>query len=316
MPNTNTTNTKHNRSTQKNKVNIQVQTDTFTIPTATMGDEDKAAAYPASIQIVNNYRLEKYSGGKNLIDWITEYKSMADINKWSDDERVLRLHQFLSGTAKKWHQLNILDKEQSKRPDTLDKVFDEMKSLLSANHSDWQRDQMEDRKQQPNESVQDYYYDKRILCRNVEPKMDDSEVIKKVMDGMLSYIKADLEKDKPSTCDQLLEQANAIERGEKIRLSATKPAYELEKVTTMLANLSNKFDKINAPLATLEYPPVALGIPQIAQRPAIQLPASYGPIAPLTYAQVASTPIQPNIQQLQQVQPQQQQQPNYQQQYP
>lgn len=197
-------------------------------------------------------RLEPYSGGNELCEWIPQFKLMAKQNKWDDGDLVENLPYFLAGTALKWYNQDITG--AATKITDIDDIFERMKeSLLSPNYDDFQFEQMEQRTQKPNEYVQDYCYDKKQLCLGLKPKLEEKDIVKKIMDGMLPHIKAEIEKCRPTNTKELFIKAKAIERSNKILRSSIQSS-EMDKVTSMLAELKTEVKGITGPSANQQSP--------------------------------------------------------------
>lgn len=92
----------------------------------------------------SNVKLAKYSGNDNLIEWISDYRTIGDSLRWEDETRIAKLPNYPTGFAYKWYQVKIEDAE--KKPSKVDDVFDMMKKyFLSPNHDRYLRQKMEKR---------------------------------------------------------------------------------------------------------------------------------------------------------------------------
>ena len=134
---------------------------------------------------------------EDVVDWIRRYESVARYNGWNQQDQHDNLEMYLKGSAEKWY--NCLSPATTAWEDTTADVTvngvlrtvttrQDKSRLLEAfkkgNYEQFQEGKLRNRKQLPNESATEYYYDVVSLCKSLDPNMSDQAKVNYLMGGL------------------------------------------------------------------------------------------------------------------------------------
>lgn len=155
-------NYKEETTTPTNIQKTHTQTMDITVANASVSDRTPATPRFLEPSVFNPCN-------SNAVDFMKEYKRCAEINGWSEVYKIHYLASFLVGHAAIWFSQYKEDQEnKSKNWDSLCKDFITEYGGMQPYKSI--RTKLNYRRQQQNEDIKAYYYDKAALCQEVNPK--------------------------------------------------------------------------------------------------------------------------------------------------
>ena len=124
------------------------------------------------------------------VKWIDSINHFFDVVRLPGDKDELRLQDapaFLKQYAYRWWT------EHKSSIDTWQGFYHAFTDQFAEKNEYLLKQQLHQRKQQPNESVLKYYYDMIDLCRRCDPTMTDRQKIRRLMNGLrLSFTRRPL----------------------------------------------------------------------------------------------------------------------------
>lgn len=165
------------------------------------GVSQAGLAQRLQIQHTNIMMPPKFNGDSSeAITWLMDYKEIACINNWSDEDRLNHVRQSLVTTAKAWYRSLWFE---SKPEDwaTFEREF--KSAFLRNDSSDSLRARLRRLKQTRDMDVMTYYYKTMELCTMVDRRMSEKERIEQVIDNLLPEYRSIIRMKDPSTVLEL-----------------------------------------------------------------------------------------------------------------
>ncbi|XP_050530045.1 probable serine/threonine-protein kinase roco9 [Daktulosphaira vitifoliae] len=126
---------------------------------------------------------DKFSGAihESVDAFLTKYNRASDINNWSSDQKKSFLAIYLTDTALIFYENYERENPSVKWPDLENAMRIEFEPTAQ-NHM--LRIMLSKRKQLPDESIASFINDTEKLCKRVDPKMSQSELVHNIMKGL------------------------------------------------------------------------------------------------------------------------------------
>lgn len=160
-------------------------------------------------------RIEPFSGhrSKDVIKFLEDFEFLCLANKWStDSQKLSRFPLYLTDSARDWYIIYFV--QGSKK---IDKWNDAKQLLISGfTSSDYKynlREQIDKRIQLPNETVSSYAFAKKSLIMRYDPKMDETEVVRKIIKGVNPSIALFLYAANLKNWDEMIAKMKEVETG-------------------------------------------------------------------------------------------------------
>ena len=118
-------------------------------------------------------RIQNFCTNLDPETWMEKYEEVANFKRWTDEDKVSYLGCYLDGGAFSWYkeEMRIND-----RPSWTYLRFTFLDVFRKHEYTDGARDRMQNRKQEPDEDVINYYFEKLALCRKVDNNMPQREI--------------------------------------------------------------------------------------------------------------------------------------------
>lgn len=144
---------------------------------------------------------------EDVEDWIAHFERVASFNQWDDALKLRNVYYSLEDGALTWYE------NHEARLTTWTGFRQELQETFA---SPDRRDQalrlLESRIQKPNESVTVFSEDMARLFRRADPSMSEAKKLRYLMHGVKEQLFAGLVRNPPSTVQQFIKEATAIER--------------------------------------------------------------------------------------------------------
>lgn len=144
---------------------------------------------------------------EDVEDWLEQFERVATFNQWSATEKLRQVYYSLADGARTWYE------NREGRLDTWGDFCREIKeSFANADRRDHAQRVLDARFQKPNETVSMFAEDMARLFRRADPDMAESKKVRYLMHGVKEQLFAGLVRNPPSTVDEFVREATAIER--------------------------------------------------------------------------------------------------------
>lgn len=121
---------------------------------------------------------------EDVNDWLRLYERYAAAMLWSDTQKANNLVIALQDEARKWF-VTLLRETPSPQDDTWDTWQKALRRDFGGEHvQDWAYIQLQDRRQQPGETPQQYVSSILHLCNRANPSMPDTEKVRCLLRGL------------------------------------------------------------------------------------------------------------------------------------
>jgi hypothetical protein len=143
----------------------------------------------------------KFDGNSSeAIMWLLDFKEVATINKWSDEDRLNHVRQSLTSAAKAWYR-SMWFESKPEAWDTFEKEFKQ--AFLRNDASDSLRARLRRLKQTKDMDPMTYYFKTMELCAMVDRKMSERERIDQVIDNLLPEVRSSIRMKDPQNIIEL-----------------------------------------------------------------------------------------------------------------
>ena len=156
--------------------------------------------------------VETFNGTTPIRNWLRQFEALATANDWPRNTWHAKLPLFLRGPPASWFALQTQrtadagdDPYTTLREDLINE-FEDPDSFYEA---------MIQRRQEPDEGVQSYVYDKVYLCTTYDSAMPRHELIRHLKTGLQPELRRALIGRQFTSYEDLLKAAVAIERDER-----------------------------------------------------------------------------------------------------
>jgi hypothetical protein len=170
------------------------------------------------------------SPGEDVNAFLSKFNRIAAANAWDEETKIRLMPCFLTGTAGRW--LNAFA-DYDPENGTIEGNWHEFcRSIKTAFRGAWATElkecELRERKQGPNEPIDDYFYDVRALCREVNPEMNDLEIVRQLIKGLRPELVRVVVPSRPETPAQVLGCLKAYEEADFIaQVNARTPSHLL-----------------------------------------------------------------------------------------
>jgi len=165
---------------------------------------------------------------ENVSEFLKKYELAARCNRWSDRTKLDLFGTYTSGIAYKWYS-DFMDLEPSTTWDNLKTNF--KKSFGQTGFLFDIQTTLDNRIQHENETPLQFYFEIRNLCRQINPSMDDEQIINYTIKGL-----------RPNYFDEIvrMDSSNLTDFQEK--LSKLQSIQALKQQNTRKYNMHYGFD--------------------------------------------------------------------------
>ena len=129
-------------------------------------------------------KVQDFTGSleEDVENWFGHFEMVAQGNRWDNLAKSIQLYSFLKGQALKWYGTLLMEEKQD---------YEVVRALMIQEfHSENRREdlynQVKKRKQQENESVNEYALDMERYLRGIDPHMGEREKINYFLEGLKS----------------------------------------------------------------------------------------------------------------------------------
>lgn len=179
------------------------------LPTATPAQEMAFSRSPTQVTVQNLRIPEPFHGRPNedAEDWLEEFERVAKSNHWSPDEKLFHVYFALEDGAKTW----FINREATLT------TWDEFCRRLRDTFGNTDRREnaqrlLESRIQQLHEGVAMFAEDMVRLFHRADPNMSEAKKLSHLMRGVREQLFVGLVRNPPTTVDEFIREATAIER--------------------------------------------------------------------------------------------------------
>lgn len=167
-----------------------------------------AQPVPTSVVLQQPREPTSFRGAhEDVEDWLEQFERVATFNQWSATEKLRQVYYSLADGARTWYE------NREGRIDTWGDFCREIKeSFANADRRDHAQRLLDARFQKPNETVSMFAEDMARLFRRADPDMAESKKVRYLMHGVKEQLFAGLVRNPPSTVDEFVREATAIER--------------------------------------------------------------------------------------------------------
>lgn len=139
----------------------------------------------------------KFDGNSSeAIMWLLDFKEVASINKWTDEDSLNHVRQSLTSAAKAWYRSMWFESKPESWQD-FEKEFKQ--AFLRKNASDSLRAKLRKLKQTKDMDPMTYYFKTMELCTMVDRRMSESDRIEQVIDNLLPELRSVIRMQNPAT---------------------------------------------------------------------------------------------------------------------
>ena len=198
-------------------------------------------------------------------EFIEQYIQASESNFWNDDIQTKQFINFLHGTPAKWFRCFLAkrqrdaENEDKDEPDPL--TWTELKTGFLDAFVSLARDivdgvKLDQRRQKPQKSVEDYFYSILALCDKVDPDMGDQRRVRKLLKGLLPSFLDKILPLAPENPEELLKNLRSVAetkvitgRNDELTVFsiATEPILtQLKQIQENTESLARKVDQVQA----------------------------------------------------------------------
>lgn len=159
-------------------------------------------------------RIEAFTGRRNqdVLRWLDRYEAIGNGSRWDNALKMQRLPLYLSDVASDWYTVEV--QQAVDPPADWTALKAKLKSsFLPSDYRVYLRNQLRQRRQEPDEPVANYITAKRALCLRLNAQMAAADVMEHLFEGFLPAIARTLRALDPQNLDDLIEQAKHGEHG-------------------------------------------------------------------------------------------------------
>lgn len=164
---------------------------------------------PTQVTVQNLRIPEPFHGDahEDALDWLEKYERVARSNHWRPDQKLFNVYFALEKSAKTWFE---------NREGSLTTWEDFSRRFLDTFGDTNRRENalrlLDTRIQKPNEGVAMFAEDMARLFRRADPNMPEAKKLSHLMRGVKEQLFAGLVRNPPTTVDEFIKEATAIER--------------------------------------------------------------------------------------------------------
>ncbi|XP_025018103.1 uncharacterized protein LOC112539609 [Tetranychus urticae] len=159
----------------------------------------------------NNIKTLYYDRKEDFIDWFEMYEYETTAVGWNDKDRLKGIAQYLDGTARRWY-VSYASPDNPDAPKTYYDLKQMMvRDLCRADYRSIIETRLYDCKQEKGESVANYILEKQELCKRVDSKMPEPQVLRHILRGLLPELLQYIDQFEIKDVSALLQRANIAE---------------------------------------------------------------------------------------------------------
>lgn len=153
--------------------------------------------------------------------WLDDYIYCAKVNRWNLTNKLIakRLPAFLKGSARNWYRVCIMNTDIEFDFKEIKKQF-ELVFLPQSNRRSIAQE-IETKKQKPNEPVSNFIMDMRLLCRQYDKDMGEDEIIDKIRFRLLKSFFPHISQVRTNKLSEFTQECLFIEEGNRERSEPT-----------------------------------------------------------------------------------------------
>ncbi len=193
----------------------QVLVDVITKLATGKGKEEKSGHHP----FYESMSLQTYDGSEDFQDYLTQFKAIASLKSWSQQQKATILLGRLKGSA--------LSVAATLCDPTYDQLVEHLKSHFGPRHAESYAIQLSAREQQKGESLSEFAHAIRKLTRGAYPDLDvraqDRLARERFVAGISdSHVRTRLRDLRPQTMPKALEEARILSENKEAEKQRTR----------------------------------------------------------------------------------------------
>ncbi|RWS21237.1 hypothetical protein B4U80_11902, partial [Leptotrombidium deliense] len=185
---------------------------------------------------------------ENVAIWLEDYEVVAAANSWSEATKLKKLPAFLSGTARSHYQLEIAAQQLT----WADIKANFLKQFLPHDHKRLIKEELNSRKQLPNEPVANFICEMRGLAKRVDPNMPEDELVSLIMNGILPSISQQLFSHNIDKVETLQTKAVQTEWGLRKAQRNTSTLLQPKNITAISSDLQTEIANLKTQVENMK----------------------------------------------------------------
>ena len=148
---------------------------------------------------------------EDVTEWMDRYEKIGNYNRWGDAEKRAHVELSLTGAAQKWFSYKgkagqlATDWGTAAGPPVVIGLKDQiLRQFTPANRDQYNETRLRERKQGPEESTVEFFYDVLDLCGKVDPNMAEQVKLQHLWRGIKPSLVEKFWSMKPATTDEFL----------------------------------------------------------------------------------------------------------------
>ena len=148
---------------------------------------------------------------EDVTEWMERYEKIGTYNRWGDAEKRAHVELSLTGAAQKWFSYKgkaaqlAADWGTAAGPPVVIGLKDQiLQQFTPVNRDQFNETRLRERKQGPEESTVEFFYDVLDLCGKVDPNMAEQVKLQHLWRGIKPSLVEKFWSMKPATTDEFL----------------------------------------------------------------------------------------------------------------
>jgi hypothetical protein len=148
---------------------------------------------------------------EDVTEWMERYEKIGNYNRWGEAEKRAHVELSLTGAAQKWFSYKgkagqlAADWGTAAGPPVVIGVKDQiLRQFTPVNRDQFNETRLRERKQGPEESTVEFFYDVLDLCGKVDPNMAEPVKLQHLWRGLKPSLVEKFWSMKPATTDEFL----------------------------------------------------------------------------------------------------------------
>ncbi|KAK9701992.1 Retrotransposon gag protein [Popillia japonica] len=148
----------------------------------------------------------------DAVNFLKAYTSAAEYNAWDDNLKLCYFPNFMTGSAEDWFRSFA---KRNPNAGWLDTLHEFKVKFIGPRYADELEIRLVTKKQRPDESIRNYFYNTLSLCDEVDTNMDEGIIMRRVTNGLLPYYRHMVNISQPRTLKQLERLIDSISETEQ-----------------------------------------------------------------------------------------------------
>ena len=179
------------------------------------------------------HNIPIFNGAKDEcpIKFMRAFERVAKALKWDDSTKMDKFPNYLSGPGEDFHYIFVDSAEEVAKPDCWDALKDEfLNHFMRGDYKSHLSRELGKRKKLESESMIVYITSIQTLCRDLDSKMSNEQIMNYILDGLDQELAAQIQCFNPKNVDELKIQAKCIESAnERRKQSSSENSKEKSK---------------------------------------------------------------------------------------